>query len=147
MKRKKIDRKRFGLGGLHECFANAERVFLEHGGQDANLRYVEGHIGGGIEHAWLEDAKTGTIYEVTVPEFYEVREYKDGVPQEWTTQKTRDDQLEYIAVVKVSYADVIRANKLLDSSRDEIARRFGEQLSDRAVLQTLVEARQQGIKQ
>lgn len=107
--RKKIDRKRFGLGELHECFANAERVFLEHGGQDANLLYVQGHIGG-TEHAWVEDAKTGTIYEVTIPEFYEVREYKDGVPQEWKKYKTKEDALDYIATVKVSFADYFDAN-------------------------------------
>ena len=75
------------------------------GGQDANLLYVQGHIFG-IEHAWLEDAKTGTIYEVTVHEFYEVREYKDGVPQEWKTCKTNDDPQEYTAVVKMSFAEM-----------------------------------------
>jgi hypothetical protein len=107
--RRSIDRKRFGLGTPNRCFQNAGRLLLEHGPSDKDLRYCEGNISG-LHHGWLEDAKTRTIYAVTIPTSFEVRSYKDGVPQEWKAVKTNHKPQDYVAIIRLSLIEYLIQN-------------------------------------
>lgn len=58
-----------------QCFSNAGRIIRREGKKKPYLRYCEGFYfcdsawGAWTHHAWIEDSRTGTIHEVTMPAY------------------------------------------------------------------------------